>query len=41
LREIGAVRATRQGRRVVYALAEDGIGKALLSLLDAVERVAS
>jgi DNA-binding transcriptional ArsR family regulator len=41
LREIGAVRATRHGRRVVYALADDGIGKALLILLAVVERVAS
>jgi DNA-binding transcriptional ArsR family regulator len=41
LRQIGAVVASRQGRRVVYSLAEGGIGAALVSLLDAVQKVAS
>lgn len=41
MRSIGAVTATRHGRRVVYSLSEDGLGKALVTLLDAVEEVAS
>ena len=41
LRSIGAVTPTRRGRRVVYSLSRDGLGKALVTMLDALEKVAS
>jgi DNA-binding transcriptional ArsR family regulator len=41
LRRIQAVESRREGRRVLYALAEDGLGPRIVGLITALERAAS